>query len=357
MPQAPVRQAPGLGCPLVTQTVSIVLVSFSAPAATLQAARSVLAGSFIPLEVLIADNHPEAPTANALPSWELGPAVRVIHSGTNLGYTAACNRAAREAAGDWLLFLNPDAHVDPDCVSVLLAAAEERTGVIGAQVLLPDGRTNAGHNPLHITGLSWAGRYGEARERGPARQVAAVSGAALMARRSAYEGLGGMCERFFMYQDDVDLCWRMSLAGWSVLYCPDAVVWHEYEFQKGKEKWYWLERNRVWSVLSNYSPATIVLLSPLLAGTEIVVAARAAREGWGTAFARAWWDNLRSAGELRRWRAAVQRTRCVRDSELISRMTARVQTPLLHSWLAARLGGLMEVYRRAVLRVLRAAHR
>ena len=80
-----------------------------------------------------------------------------------------------------------------------------------------------------------------------------------------------MCERLFMYEDDVDLCWRVRLTGWTVMFCPDAVVWHEYEFDKGTMKWYWLERNRLWTVLSNYSAITLVLLAPLLLGTELMV--------------------------------------------------------------------------------------
>ena len=68
----------------------------------------------------------------------------------------------------------------------------------------------------------------------------------------AFRDAGGMCERLFMYEDDVDLCWRMRLAGWEVVFRPEAVVWHEYEFDRGTRKWYRLERNRLWAVLSNY---------------------------------------------------------------------------------------------------------
>ena len=104
-----------------------------------------------------------------------------------------------------------------------------------------------------------------------------------------------MCERFFMYEDDVDLCWRMRLAGWNVMFCPDAVVWHEYEFDKGTMKWYWLERNRLWTVLSNYSAITLVLLAPLLLGTELMVLAQAIRGRWTHRLLRAWGSSRCSA--------------------------------------------------------------
>jgi len=255
----------------MADAVSAVVVSYSDPAASVRALESLLGQSNPPGEVLVVDNHPERLFARALSGWESRDRVRLVHSGQNLGYTAACNHAAAQASGDWLFFLNPDACADPDCLRNLVGSADRTTGVVGAQVLLPDGRTNAGDNPLHITGLAWAGRYGERREHGRARPVASVSGAALLIRTEVFRSVGGMCERFFMYEDDVDLCWRVRLSGSDVLFCPDAVVVHDYEFDKGSEKWYWLERNRVWAVLSNYSLLSLVLLAPLLAATEMMI--------------------------------------------------------------------------------------
>ena len=126
-------------------------------------------------------------------------------------------------------------------------------------MLLPDRhRVNAGDNVLHLSGLSWAGRYGLEVEAGPPRPAAVVSGAALLARRSAFEALGGYTEGFFMYYDDVDLAWRARLAGWEVLFCPEARVVHDYEFLKGDYKWRYLERNRWWCLLAYFELRTLV---------------------------------------------------------------------------------------------------
>ena len=330
------------------------MVSFREPAATERAVTSLLAQSAPLLEVLVIDNDPDRSTASAIAAWKRDERVRLLHSGSNLGYAAACNLAAAHAGGDWLFFLNPDARVDPDCIGLLLAAADTRTGLVGAQVLLPDGRTNAGDNPLHINGIAWAGRFGEPRENGAARRVAAVSGAALLARTEAYRALGGVCEWFFMYYEDTDLCWRMRLAGWEVRFCPEALVWHDYRFDKGAAKWYWLERNRQWSVLSNYSAFSLVLLAPLLLGTELTVAAIALRGAWLGELVRAWGSTARALPELLRWRRRVQAGRRTRDSELAELMVARFQTPLLDSPLVLRLNPLIVRYRAVLLWILRA---
>ena len=142
-------------------------------------------------------------------------------SGAEPRLTGGVNLAAGVAAGDWLFLLNPDATAEPACLALLLeAGAEPATAIVGAQVLLPDGHTNAGDNPVNIAGLSWSGRYGQPREHGPARDTAAVSGAALMVRRDVFDALGGLCPYFFLYQDDADLAWRVRLAGWRVRFAP-----------------------------------------------------------------------------------------------------------------------------------------
>ncbi len=334
-------------------SVSAVIVSFSDPNATRDAVQSLMAQSEPPLEILLVDNHPDALTAAAMSDWEQAHRLRLLHSGENLGYAKACNRAAQEARGDWLFFLNPDAYADPGCLAVLLGAAGRGVGVLGAQVLLPDGRTNAGDNPLHLTGIAWAGRFGEPMERGAARRVAAVSGAALLADASAFRQLGGFCKRFFMYYDDSDFCWRMRLAGWEVLFCPDAIVWHDFEFDRGGRKWYLLERNRLWAVLSNYSPAGLALVAPLLIGTELVVAGLALRDGWGRSLIRAWASTVRTLPELLRWRRGVQASRRVGDSEIVRLMSGRFETSLVQSRLASRVNPLITLYQRAMQSLLR----
>jgi GT2 family glycosyltransferase len=328
-----------------------VVVSYADPAATQTAVASLLEQSHPPLEVLVVDNHPRAPPTGEPVAGD--DRVRLVHSGVNLGYTAACNLAAARARGEWLFLLNPDARADPGCLQELLMAVDADTAVIGAQVLLPDGRVNAGDNPLHLTGISWAGRYGEAREFGLVRKVASVSGAALLARADAFAALGGLCERFFLYQDDADLCWRARLSGWTVRFCPDAVVWHDYEFDKGPDKWYWLERNRLWSVFANYSRLSLCLLAPMLAGAELAIAALALRDGWGAEWLRAWGSTLRSLHELSHWRRRVQSGRREPDSRVIALMTARFDSELLGGALVRRCGPLLSVYGAVVRAILR----
>jgi GT2 family glycosyltransferase len=337
----------------MSAAITAVVVSFADPAASSRAIESLLGQSLAPVEVLVIDNDPGGATARALATDPISPDVRIVHSGINLGYTGAANLAAREARGEWLFFLNPDAVASEDCLERLLEAVDDAdVAIVGAQVLLPDGRINAGENPTNIAGISWSGGYGQPREHGPARDTAAVSGAALLARRDAFVELGGLCPYFFLYVDDTDLAWRVRLSGRRVRYCPEAVVVHNYEFEKGAHKWFYLERNRGWALLSNLQLRTLALLGPVLLIVETVIVVRAISEGWLIEKARAWVSLLAQAPRLIRWRRSVQMTRSVPDYRVLGKFSGGIQTQLVDTRLPRWANPCMEFYRRLVLSLL-----
>ncbi|MEA2431947.1 MAG: hypothetical protein QOI19_2420 [Thermoleophilaceae bacterium] len=328
--------------------VTAVVVTYREPEAGGPAIASLERQTNPPAELLVVDNDPEAGR-----KFESSLPVRVLHPGGNLGYPGACNAAAEAATQPWLFFLNPDAEAAPDCLEQLLAAADERTAIVGAQVLLPDGRVNAGDNPVHVTGLSWSGRYLEPAESGPPRETAAVSGAGLITRTDVFRELGGHAPSFFLYVDDTDMAWRARLAGWKVVFAPQATVSHEYEFDKGPSKWRHLEHNRLWMVLSNYSPRTLALLGPMLLAAEAGIALQARRDGWWPQKVQAWRDLVGGRGGLARWRRRVQAQRSVGDAPIVARMQGEMHTPLVDSPMLGRVNRWMERYRRVVLRLLR----
>jgi GT2 family glycosyltransferase len=336
----------------VRAPVTAIVVAYSgAPEDLRRSVESLLAQSRPPEEIVVVDNGPGGVLGRALLEW--GLPVRVLRSGRNLGYVGGCNAGAVEATQPWLFFLNPDAVAAPECLERLLESAEDDTAIAGAQILLPDGETvNAGDNPVHITGLSWSGRYMEPREEGPPRAVASVSGAALMQRAEVFHALGGFCPAFFLYSDDTDMAWRARLAGWKVLFVPQATVRHDYEFEKGAYKWHYLERNRLWMVLSNYSARTLLLLAPLLLLTEIGIAYQAWQDGWLRQKLSGWRSTISSCREVASWRRRVQAMRRVDDADLMAQMRGAVRTPLLNSPMVHAVNPLMDLYRRLVIRAL-----
>jgi GT2 family glycosyltransferase len=338
----------------MSATITAIVVAYGDAGGLRRAIDSLLAQTVAPLEVLVVDNGPSNQASRAVRQLPGTRAVRLICPGENLGYTRAANLAAGQARGEWLFFLNPDAVAHPSCLQELLVGVDgEDVGIVGAQVLLPDGRVNAGDNPVNIAGISWSGGYGGGREFGLARDTAAVSGAALLARRDAFMQLGGLCPHFFMYVDDTDLAWRMRLSGRRVRFCPQAVVVHYYEFEKGPHKWFYLERNRGLAVLSNLQFRTLVLLAPLLLLTELAIAAHALSKGWLTEKLRAWASLASQLPTLFAWRRAVQMTRSVSDYRVLAMFLGAVESDLLDGGAPRWANRCVDAYRRLLLVVLR----
>lgn len=320
-----------MGGPGGASTITAVIVSYdSKPEEIRTAVDSLLSQTRAPTEILILDNGDGGLLAQKLRGY--APEVRTIASGSNLGYNAAVNLAAAGASGDYLLCLNPDARAEAGCVEQLAAVADvdARIALVGAQILLEDGVTrNAGANPVHPTGISPSGGYGEPRERGRPRDVAVVSGACCLIRRASFLELGGHVEELFLYYDDVDLAWRARIAGMRVVYCPAAAVRHGYEFARRGRKWFFLERNRVFSVLANYEARTLILLSPLLVMSEIGLLAVAARGGWLGQKLASYRSLLALRGRLLRQRRAVKSSRRRTDVQMLDLFQDRLDSALL----------------------------
>ncbi len=134
-------------------------------------------------------------------------------------------------------------------------------------------------------------------------------------RTAAWEALGGLAEEFFLYYDDVDFALRLQIAGCRVVFQPAAIVEHDYDFDKGDLKWFYLERNRAWSIATVPSTRTLLLLAPLLAASEIGLLARAIREGWWRQKLRAWRSVLSNFAAIEQRRRVVQATRTNSDRD------------------------------------------
>ncbi len=313
-------------------TITAVLVSYDeSPQQIRVAVESLLAQTRAPAEILIVDNRPGESVAESLSGYP--DEVKVIDPGSNIGYAPAINLAAARASGEYLLTLNPDAHVEEECLERLAAIADSDPQVllVGAQIVLEDGVTrNAGANPMHPTGISPAGGYGEARETGQPRDVAVVSGACCLFRREAFIALGGFVDEFFVFYDDPDMGWRALIAGMRVVYCPDAVALHGYDFgRRGSKKWFYLERNRAFSVLANYEARTLLLLSPLLLATELGLLAVAAYGGWLLPKLQSYGSVFALRGRLLAQRRAVQASRRCTDAEVLELFDDRLDSALL----------------------------
>jgi GT2 family glycosyltransferase len=173
--------------------------------------------------------------------------------------------------------------------------------------------------------MAWAGGFGEPADTlTELRDVPYPSGAAMAIRRDRFLAAGGFAEELFMYQEDLELAWRLRLRGLRIVVDPQADVLHDYEFGRNPRKLYLLERNRLVFVLTAYSGRLLAVAAPALVASELATLALALREGWGREKLAGWGWLARHTRWLLDRRRSVQATRVVGDDEL-----ARWLTPVI----------------------------
>jgi len=193
-------------------------------------------------EVVVVDNASlDTSMATLAAAW---PKAKRVLSVSNLGYGAGANLGARSTGAEYLLVCNPDVVAVPGAVGTLASLLDSSPGVglVGpllrepSGVVYPSGREFPGMGEAighGFLGLFWGGnpwtrryrRIGQEQHR--AREADWVSGAFFLVRRKAFDDVGGFDEGYFMYVEDVDLCWRLRRAGWVIRYEPAAEVVHE----------------------------------------------------------------------------------------------------------------------------------
>jgi GT2 family glycosyltransferase len=306
-------------------------------------------------ELIVVDNDSGDGTADVVES--LAPRARIVRSARNLGFAGGCNEGAAGARGELLVILNPDAAPRPGFGEAIRRPWVEERGWAAWQALVAggDGATiNSAGNPVHFTGIVWAGGHGRPIGAAPpAGEVAALSGACLAIPRRAWEEAGGFPERFFLYHEDVDLSLRLRLAGGILGIEPSAVVDHDYEFGAREHKWRWLERNR-WAFLIRVYPASLlVLLAPALLLTELALIPASVAAGWGRQKLSAYAEVIRWLPRLLRERRQVQAARTASAAEFAAWLTPDLDSPFIPAIARsapARL--LVRAYWRVVRRLL-----
>jgi GT2 family glycosyltransferase len=332
-------------------TVSVVTVAYGAEPWLERSVEACLASTGVSVDVVLVDN---GCTDGAVDRLRSRPGITVVNDGTNTGFAEGCNIGVRAATGMFVALVNPDALVAPDALANLIAVAgREDVGIATASVRLADRPEllNAAGLSLHFLGFSWAGHFEE-----PAiafayeHDVIGGSGAGMAMRRDRWHIVGGLCAEFFAYYEDCDFALRVRQHGWRVVYVPDAVVLHRYEFSRNAQKFFLVERNRLVMVLSLWSTRSLVLLAPMFAVLEVLVLVLAIRQGWGRAKVRSWWWLLRHARWIAARRAALQSVRTVSDRALVPYIEERLdpgnfplppaltplQAPLRGWWLVVR---------------------
>ncbi len=319
--------------------VGLVIVTYNAEACVRRALDAVAAQTQPPDRVVILDNASHDGTCAAIRSaiagWRIP--VRLVEADANLGFAAGNNRAVALLDDcDLVALLNPDAFPEPAWLQQLVEAADahpEAASFASRQMIdgQPGWLDGAG-DVCHVGGVVWRHGHGFPIEAVPealsSQPVFSACGAAALYRLDDWRRAGGFDERFFCYAEDVDLGFRLQLTGRHCWYVADAVVHHVGSASAGVGSSFAVyhgHRNIEWMFLKNMPTPALLRYLPLHLVTWVAGLTRFALRGRGGDYLRAKWDAVRGARAAWRDRAAVQRSRSIGTTELLSRLD---RTPL-----------------------------
>ncbi len=223
--------------------VSVVIVNYNGGGLLLDCLASLKERTTVPIEILLVDNA--SADGSAVEAARKYPSVRLLANTANLGFARASNQGMALAGADYVLLLNPDLIVRERAVDTVHAymTCHPEVGICGPRILLPSGRLDRPcrrsfktpatylHKALGLTSLFPASRtfgryYLSYLDERQTFEVDAVIGAFLMTRRSLVERIGLLDERFFLYCEDEDFCFRAKRAGFKVVYLGEAIAVH-----------------------------------------------------------------------------------------------------------------------------------
>jgi len=315
-------------------TVAVVIVNWNSG----QLLQSCLAAlgrqTRRPDQVVVVDNGSSDGSADGLE--EAWPTVEVVRVGANLGFAAANNRAVEALRTQWVALLNPDTVAESEWLEALIraAAAHPEFSMFASRLILAADPTRLdGAGDLYYTnGL--AARRDHRRPAAAAalqaEEVFSACAAAALYEVRDFQAQGGFDETYFCYFEDVDLAFRLRLAGHRCLYVPDAIVRHVGSAVSGARSAFTLyhgHRNLVWTFFKNMPIGLLIRYLPEHLLLNLVSIVYFASHGHARTIARAKWHAVLGLPRIWRERRTVQASRTATADAIRRVMNRGLITP------------------------------
>jgi GT2 family glycosyltransferase len=256
--------------------VSILILNYNGGQYIVDCLSSVLSTDYSNFEVILIDNASTDGSLDAVSKlFGSDPRLRIVNNKKNLGFAEGNNVGAGQARGKYFIFLNFDTLVDPKWLKELLKVFREdpKVGIAQCSIHLMDNPKmfdNVGHY-IDSVGITYFIGFHE-EDRGQyshPHEMFGACGAAFAVRADVFKKLKGFDSDFFLFFEESDLCWRTWIAGYKVVYAPNAIVYHKggvsYKGKKGYSSttMYFYVRNRLMALLKNYELKNLLKFVPI----------------------------------------------------------------------------------------------
>lgn len=312
--------------------VSIIILNYNAGQLLFNCVESLLKTNYPNYEIIVVDNASHDQSHKKCK--EMFPQINLIENKENLGYCEGNNVGIRDAKGEFLVILNPDTIVAQNWLSELVYAHSKKgQGLYQPKILslYEEGILQSTGNMLHVFGFGFARdkgskddpRYSEIQEIGYA------SGTCLFTSASTMKKIGLFDPFLFLYHDDLDLGWRAAQLNIKSYYVPSSVIYHaeSYNLRWSAKKFFWLERNRRYCLLTHYSKTTYNKMRLSLFIVEILVWFFYLKKGFLGAKIKAELEIRKNRKHIETKYNELESKKLVPDVELISRLPDEIFVP------------------------------
>jgi len=284
------------------------------------------------IEIIVVDNISTDNSQNECK--EKFPNIKLIQNEENLGYCEGNNVGIKQAAGEFILVLNPDTIVEPNLISELLIAYRKKgDGLYQPKILSLDNKEilQSTGNMIHVFGFGFARDKGKLDKKkiNEINTIGYASGTCLFSSQEIFERLGFFDDFLFLYHDDLDLGWRAKQRGIKSYFVPNTAIYHaeSYSLKWSKKKFYWLERNRKYCLKTHYSKDTLKKIKSSLWCTEILVWLFYLSKGFISAKIQAELDLRKNQEFIKKKQIEIENQKTVSDLELIKDFPDRIEIP------------------------------
>jgi GT2 family glycosyltransferase len=312
--------------------VSVIVLNYNAGELLVNCVNSLKKSEYTNLEILVVDNI--SSDGSQKKCKEEFPDIRLIQNEKNLGYCGGNNVGIRESKGEFIVILNPDTIVDPNWLNELIIAYDKfGEGLYQPKILSlnEENIIQSTGNMLHVFG------FGFARDKGnkitdkieEIEKIGYASGTCLFTSRKVIDKVGYLDEFLFLYHDDLDLGWRAAQIGINSYYVPKSKIFHveSYSLKWSAKKFYWLERNRKYCLLTHYSKETYEKMRFSLALVDLFVWAFYFSKGFLGAKIKAEIEIKKNKEHILRKYQELENKKIITDKELIKNFPDKIFVP------------------------------
>ncbi len=313
--------------------VSIIILNYNAGELLFNCVESVFKSDYKNIDLIIVDNASN--DKSYLKCKEDFKEIQLIENKENLGYCEGNNTGIRHAKGEFIVILNPDTIVKPNWLDEFLKAYSKFGDALYQPKILSlyeEKILQSTGNMIHLFGFGFSRSKGikDENQFKEIEKIGYASGTCLFTSSKVLSKIGLLDPFLFLYHDDLDLGWRASQMGINSYFVPNAEIFHveSYMLKWSSKKFYWLERNRKYCLLTHFSKDTYKKMRLTLLFIDFLVWIFYIKKGFVGAKIKAELDINKNKKHIKKKYLELENKKIIQDSELIKEFPDKIFVPV-----------------------------